>query len=129
MAQDKDKRDEMERVQTENLLIEDLSSPVSDEDFLKLQPIVEDFVDSYEKNQDIPVEKWLCQKLQSELPEKSQAEVESITKEIVDSIKSCEASKESLSQAIAEGRSRESWFAERVTEATSRMSAEQTVQY
>lgn len=129
MAQDKDKRDEMERVQTENLLIEDLSSPVSDEDFLKLQPIVEDFVDSYEKNQDIPVEKWLCQKLQSELPEKSQAEVESITKEIVDSIRSCEASKESLSQAIAEGRSRESWFAERVTEATSRMSAEQTVQY
>ena len=129
MEQDKDKDKELEQVPTEDLLIEESSSPVLDEDFEQLQPIVEDFVDSYEKNQDIPVEEWLCKKLQSELPDRSQSEVETMSKEIVESIRYSEACKESLSHAIADGRSRESWLAEKVAEGTSRMSAEQTVQY
>ena len=67
----------------EYLLVDDVYTPVTEEDLKNLNPIVEDFVDSYEKNQERPIEEWLSEKLQSELPEKSADEVRAMANEIV----------------------------------------------
>ena len=113
----------------EYLLVDDVYTPVTEEDLKNLNPIVEDFVDSYEKNQERPIEEWLSEKLQSELPEKSADEVRAMANEIVESVRTFENKKESLNENLASGRSKESWFANEVKNATSRMSVEQTVQY
>ena len=110
-------------------MIDEVYTPVTEEDYENLKPIVEDFVESYEQNQDRPVEEWLSEKLQTELPDKTQEEVQSMAKEIVESVRTFESTKKSLSETGATGRSKESWFAEQVKTATSRMSVEQTVQY
>lgn len=119
----------MEEKEKDYLLIDEVYAPIAEEDFENLQSIVEDFVESYEQNQDRPVEEWLSEKLQAELPDKTQEEVQNMAKEIVESVRIFESTKESLSETVATGRSKESWFAEQVKTATSRMSVEQTVQY
>lgn len=119
----------MEEQEKDILLIDDVYTPITEKELENLQPMVEDFVESYELNQDRPVEEWLSEKLQTELPERTQEEVQTMAKEIVESIRTFEANKKSLSETIATGRSKESWFASKVKEATSRMSVEQTVQY
>ena len=119
----------MEKIEKEYLLIDEVYTPVTDEDYENLKPLVEDFIDSYEQNQDCPVEEWLSEKLQAELPNKTQEEVHTMVKEIIDSVRIFESNKESLSKAIIAGRSKESWFAEKVKEATSRMTVEKTVNY
>lgn len=119
----------MEQQEKEYLLIDEVYTPVTEEDYENLKPIVEDFVESYEQNQNRPVEEWLSEKLQTELPDKTQEEVQVMAKEIVESVRTFESTKESLSETVATGRSKESWLAEQVKTATSRMSVEQTVQY
>lgn len=119
----------MEEQEKDILLIDEVYTPITEKELENLQPMVEDFVESYELNQDRPVEEWLSEKLQTELPERTQEEVQTMAKEIVESIRTFEANKKSLSETIATGRSKESWFASKVKEATSRMSVEQTVQY
>ena len=66
----------MEAKEKEYLLIDEVYAPVTEDDFENLQPIVEDFVESYEQNQDRPVEEWLSEKLHAELPDKTQEEVQ-----------------------------------------------------
>lgn len=119
----------MEQPEKDYLLIDEVYTPVTEEDLKNLKPIVEDFVDSYEQNQARPVEEWLSEKLQAELPERTLEEVQTMAKEIIESVRTFESTKESLSETLATGRSKESWFAEQVKKATSRMSVEQTVQY
>lgn len=119
----------MEEQEKDYLLIDDVYTPVTEEDLKSLKPIVDDFVESYENNQDKPVEEWLTKKLQIELPEKSLGEVKDIVNEIVESVHNFETQKESLSEALKTGGSKESWFAKQVNEATSRMSVQQVVQY
>ena len=111
------------------LLIDEIYTPVTEDDFENLKPIIDDFVESYEQNQDKPIEDWLKEKFQSELPDKTEEEVQSITDEIIESINTFENQKESLKEARLKGRSKESWFAQKVKEATSGMSVEQTVEY
>ena len=53
----------MEEKEKDYLLIDEVYAPVTEDDFENLQPIVEDFVESYEQNQDRPVEEWLSEKL------------------------------------------------------------------
>ena len=113
----------------EYLLVDEIYTPVTEEDLKNLNPIVEDFVDSYEKNQERPIEEWLSEKLQSELPEKSADEVRAMANEIEESVRAFENKKESLNETLASGRVKESWFAIEVKIATSRMSVEQAVQY
>lgn len=119
----------MEQREDGILLIDEIYSPVTNEDFENLTPIVEDFIDSYESNQSRPIEEWLSDKLQTELPDKSKDEVRAMTKEIVDSVRTFEENKVSLSESISSGIGKKFWFAQKVKEATSRMSVEKTVQY
>ena len=87
----------------EYLLVDEIYTPVTEEDLKNLNPIVEDFVDSYEKNQERPIEEWLSEKLQSELPEKSADEVRAMANEIVESVRTFENKKESLNETLASG--------------------------
>ena len=111
------------------LLIDEVYTPVTEDDYANLSPLLEDFIDSYEQNKDKPIDEWLSKKLQSELPEKAPEEVHEMVTEIIESVQTFEDKKESLAEHVAKGQSKESWFAEQVKQATSRMSAEQTVQY
>lgn len=119
----------MKEIEKDYLLIDEVYTPVTEEDYENLKPIVEDFVENYEQNQNRPVEEWLSEKLQAELPDKTQEEAQNIAKDIVESVRTFESTKESLSETVATGRNKESWFVEQVKTATSRMSVEQTVQY
>lgn len=111
------------------LLIDEHYAPVSEDDFKGIKTFAEDFIEDYEKNQDKDVEVWLSEKLTKELPEKSSEEINSLVTEIVESVKTFELEKSSLEEHVSTGRSKESWFAKKIKEVTSRMSTEQTVQY
>lgn len=111
------------------LLDEELSPIIIEEECAAFKPIITDFVECYAENKDKPVEEWLSQKMQESLPEKSPEEIQIMTKEIINTIEKDEANKVSLTKAIENGRSKESWFASETQKATSAMSAKETVQY
>lgn len=113
-----------------DLIIDEPYTALSEEECQKLQPIIVDFIDSYEKNQDKPVEDWLTEKLATEFPERPKEETRAIAEEIVESIRVAEEKKQSLEDAKKEkGYSKEGWFAKEVKQATSAMSTQQAIQY
>lgn len=112
------------------LIIDAEYSPVLlENDCKELKPIVEDFVKYYVANKDKPTEEWLKNKLKEQLPNKSEKEIQDITNEIVNTLKVDEEKKASLEKAVANGRSKESWFASEVNKATSAMSAQEASKY
>lgn len=113
----------------EYLLIEDIYAPVTEEDYVGLKAVIEDFIDCYEQNQDKPLEDWLAEKMLAELPEKTPEDVHDMVKEVLKSVQTFEDNKKSLHDHIAKRYNMDSWIASRVKEATSAMSTEQTVQY
>lgn len=100
-----------------------------EEECKEIKPIVEDFVRSYAANQNETVESWLLSKMQEQLPEKSHEEIEAMVEEIIVTIEVNEEKRESLNEAISNGRSKESWFASEVKEATSAMSMQEAAKY
>lgn len=113
-----------------NLLLDEKDGPILIEDECKeLRPILEDFVNAAAANSDRPVKEWLVPKLQEHLPQRLPAEIEKIADEIIATIEINEEKKEDLNRAIANGRSKESWFASEAQKATSAMSAMETAQY
>lgn len=102
---------------------------IVEEECEALKPIVRDFVQAYVQNSNSPVESWLGSKMQEYLPEKSNAEIKDITDEIISSIIAIEEKLKSLSEAIKKGRSKESWFASEMKQATSAMSAQEASKY
>lgn len=119
----------MDPEQKDILLIDEAHSPIIEENFVELNEMINDFVDCYQQNQDRPIAQWLPEKIISVLPEKSIEEATAMVQEISDYVRTMEEQKESLAQATANGRSAESWFAERVQQVTSKMTGEETVQY
>lgn len=112
------------------LAIDEEHQPIIIEEECKaLKPIVTDFMQTYAQNSNAPVESWLSAKIQEYLPDKSDKEIESITDEIVATIKVNEEKAKSLSEAIKNGRSKESWFASEMKQVTSVMSAQDASQY
>lgn len=111
------------------LLDEELSQSLLEKECEAIEPTVKDFVETYIANQDKPVEEWLSQKMQEQLPEKSSMEIQQMTEEIIITLKTNEIQKNSLENAVANGRSKEEWFASEVKKATSAMSMLETVTY
>jgi len=112
------------------LLIDEEDAPIIiEEECEAVKQIIKDFVECYATNKDKPVNEWLGQKLQENLSEKSQEEIQRITEEIITTIQVDEKNKSSLAEAVANGRSRESWFASETEKATSAMSAQITSNY
>lgn len=116
--------------ETNVLAIDEEFSPILLESECEaMKPIMKGFMECYTENKDKPVEEWLSQKLQKELPEKKPEEIQLMTKEIISTIEINEEKKASLTKAIENGRSKDSWFASEVKNATSAMSTQASVQY
>lgn len=88
------------------------------------------FIKSFVENKDkLPVDKWLINELKNNLPEKSDSEIESISSEIIETIKINEDNKKSLENAIENGRSKEGWFASSLKKSMSNMTNIETAKY
>ncbi|WP_312046470.1 hypothetical protein [Anaerotignum sp.] len=111
------------------LLDQDASPIIIEEECQNAKPIIKDFMEYYVKNKDKPVEEWLSQKMQEQLPDRKPEEIQAMTNEIITTIEVDEANKISLAKAIENGRSKESWFASETQKATSAMSAQEAATY
>lgn len=95
-----------------------------------LRPIQKSFMESYLESKDsVPLTQWLCEKIAEELPDHSAEDVAGISREIIATLKLQEEKRSSLDKAVANGRSKESWFASEAKTATSHMSGQQASQY
>ncbi|MGL4987444.1 MAG: glycine zipper family protein [Treponemataceae bacterium] len=95
----------------------------------EIKPLLVDFIKTFIKNREEPLENWLPQKMQESLPQKNQKEIESIISEIVSFIKLNEEKKISLQKAIESGRSKESWLASELKKQTQELTDEQSAEY
>lgn len=112
------------------LLIDEEDAPIIiEEECAAVKPIIKDFLECYAENKDKPVEEWLGKKLQGSLPERTPEEIQDMTAEIITTIQRNEDNKASLADAIANGRSKESWFASETKKATSAMSTQKSTEY
>ncbi|MEG0663416.1 MAG: hypothetical protein RR472_09060, partial [Anaerovoracaceae bacterium] len=94
------------------------------------KPIQRKFMESYVAYKDqMAVEEWLPMELKANLSEKTDVEITEISTDILNTLKMSEAKKTLLDRAIANGRSKESWFASEVKTAISAMSAQEASQY
>lgn len=111
------------------LIDEKFRSTVPEEEFQQLKPILIDFIKTAAKNQDKPIETWLIPKMQEQLPEKTPEEIQQITEELLSAIKITEEKQASLTAAVANGRSKESWFASEIRQYASHMSTQASMEY
>ncbi len=109
---------------------EELASPISLEEAQALKPIQAKFLESYlEKGANTSVDEWLRAEMAENLPEHSADEVTQMSDEIISTLKTQEGKKASLEKAIANGRSKESWFASEMKASTAAMTAQETAKY
>ncbi|MCI7087795.1 MAG: hypothetical protein MR954_08250 [Lachnobacterium sp.] len=103
---------------------------LSEEEARGISNIQREFLESYVASKDkMSVEEWLPQELQKQLPERTSEEIHEMSTEIITSLKVAEKMKVSQQEAIASGRSKESWFASTVLQSTSQMSAQESAKY
>lgn len=116
---------------TDILLIdEELASAISLDEAQALKPIQKFFIESYLTHKDItPVDEWLHVAMAEALSEYDNEEVLKMSNEIITTLKIQEKKKASLDKAIANGRSKESWFAGETKKAVSYMSAQEASKY
>ena len=96
----------------------------------EVSKIQREFLESYINLKDkITVDEWLIQEFQKQLPDRSIEEIKEMSTEIIDSLKTTEKMKAGEQQAIADGRSKESWLASTLQKSTSMMSAKEGANY
>ncbi|MCD8010608.1 MAG: hypothetical protein LUF34_07470 [Lachnospiraceae bacterium] len=109
---------------------EEFDFNISTEEAQAMKPIQKRFMESYLENKDnMPVDEWLSSEMAENLPECSAEEISQMSREIITTLKMQEEKKDSLENAIANGRSKESWFASEAKKATSYMSTQEASQY
>lgn len=109
---------------------EELAPHLSVDEALALKPIQKKFMESYLEHRDsMSVDEWLHTEIAGSLPDRSAEEIAQISGEIITTLKVQEEKKASLEKAIANGRSKESWFAHEAKTATSYMSAQEASKY
>lgn len=111
------------------LVDEKFKSSMPEEDFLALKPILTDFIKTAARNQNKPVEVWLIPKMQEQLPDKTPEEIQQMVEEIVATLKMAEEKQAALEAAVANGRTKESWFASEIKQYTSNMSTQESMEY
>ena len=112
------------------LFVEDNFKPFLEEECKNLKPIIKSFVENYVKyKDDMELNNWLAWEIKRHLDDISDEEAQKISKEIIESIEIAEENKNSLKNAINQGRSKESWFASKIKKITSHMSTKETVDY
>jgi len=114
----------------EVLLLDEEDAPIIvEQECEEFKLILKGFVEYYTENKEKPVEEWLTQKMQEQLPDRKPEEVQAMAKEIIISVKTTEEKQASLTKATNNGRSRESWFATETQKAISAMSAKEASKY
>lgn len=109
---------------------EEFDFNISTDEAQAMKPIQKRFMESYLENKDnMPVDEWLSSEMAENLPECSAEEISQMSREIITTLKMQEEKKDSLEEAIANGRSKESWFASEAKKATSYMSTQEASQY
>lgn len=112
------------------LIDEELAPHFSEEEAQALKPIQKKFMESYIEHKDtMPVDKWLHKEMSEHLPECTPEEISEMSDDIITTLKIQEEKKASLESAIANGRSKESWFASEAKVATSHMSSQEASKY
>lgn len=111
------------------LVDEKFKFSMPEEDFRALKPILVDFVKTAAENQDKEVESWLIPKMQEQLPDKKPEEIRQMAEEIITTLKTAEEKQAALEAAVANGRTKESWFASEIKQYTSYMSTQESVEY
>ncbi|MEG2985531.1 MAG: hypothetical protein RR835_12580 [Peptostreptococcaceae bacterium] len=102
----------------------------SEEDIAEIKDLQYKFIQSYISNKDkMSVEDWLNQELKLNLPDTNENEIKVISNDIIKTIKINEKNKESLREAVSNGRSKESWLASQIKKSTSNMAMGETAQY
>lgn len=120
----------MNEKETDVLILDEEHKPILLEDECReLKPILTEFVECYAANKDKPVEVWLSKKMQEQLPDRKPEEITELTNEIITTLEMDEGNQVSLSEAISNGRSKESWFASTTHKAVSAMSAQEAAKY
>lgn len=120
----------MSEKKTDILLLDEEHAPILIGDECgELKPILTGFVEYYAANRDKPTEEWLSQKMQEQLPDREPEEITALTNEIITALKLDEDNQASLSEAISNGRSKESWFASAACKAASAMSTQEATKY
>lgn len=113
------------------LIIDEAYRPIIYENECEeLKPVMTEFMNSYVAHKDsMKVEDWLTMELHKQLPDVSEKEIKRTSNEIINSLRVAEEKKESLNEAISQGRSKENWFASETVKATSSMSAKEVAGY
>lgn len=120
----------MDEKKTDTLLLGEEYGPILiEEECAEFNPVLTEFINCYAENRDKQVKEWLDQKLQEQLPDRTSEEITEMTKEIIETLETNEANQASLSGAVSNGRSKESWFASTIQKATSAMSAQEASKY
>lgn len=88
-----------------------------------LKPVLMRFMKEYEKKRvDESDETWLVRNLQRELPEKSLAEVQDMSKAIIQEVARFDRNLASVNEACNNGKTKEEWFRDKAQEAAVGMS-------
>lgn len=113
------------------LLIDDEYLPILPEgETDHLKAVYKKFIESYISNRDVlSVEEWLSMELRESLPEYTENAGNEIRDQIVSTLKENEEKQKSLSLAIQNGISKESWFASEAKKFTSLMSTAESAKY
>ena len=116
-----------EIIDVEFSAVDDEKFPVfedmGEEEAKAVTSILQRFLHSYaQKPAEVSDADWLTQKLTEELPEKSPADIQSISHEIVSSVGDFEKNLASIHTACDNGQPKEIWFKDKVQEACSTMS-------
>lgn len=111
---------------SENALEEGLTEKETKE----LLKITKRFMKSYsQKDKSVSDEIWLHGELKKELPERTDEELSKMAKEIVDSVTEFDRNHAEINQACDGGMSKESWFSNKVSEASVGMSIAEYGEY
>ena len=71
---------------------------------------LESYVEHCEGEEKMPVDEWLPLELQNALPERTEAEIQDMSKELIESLQTTEDKKADLQKAHSQGRSTASWL-------------------
>lgn len=120
-----------EKEKTTMLVIaSDMDPRISEEEAYALKSIQKKFTESYLAHKDsVPIDTWLQTELANNLPELSPSEIAQISSNIISTLKVQDQKKAALEKAVANGRSKESWFASEVKAAASYMSTQEAAKH
>lgn len=96
---------------------------LSEREASEASDIIRNFVESYKlKNTETSDEQWLKEKLKQELSEKTDDEIQSMTSEIVESVREFDKNLEDINDKCKQGMDRDAWFANKVSDAATGVS-------